>query len=671
MKSTPNSLKYENSLYLQSHSKNPVNWFSWNEESLNKAKKEKKPIILSIGYSSCHWCHVMEKESFMDEKIAEIMNTFFINIKVDREERPDIDKIYMESIQNMGINGGWPLNIFLTPNQKPFYGGTYFTKNNWKNLLVSVSDAYKNNREEIEKSAINFTESLKKSEIEKYNLSKYDKKINKNYFENIVKNLKSKFDEINGGLIGAPKFPMPSIWEFLINYSFFFKDKKIKNHISLTLNQISKGGIYDQLEGGFCRYSVDEKWKNPHFEKMLYDNGQLLNLYSNFYKITNDDKYKKVLYDTIDWLKNEMMDSNGGFYSSIDADSEGEEGKYYKWNKNEFIKVAGKDYKMFSEYYGLNIYQDEFTLNRRYDDSSFIKKWKINKKEFFEKLDNFKFKLIKKRNKKEKPIIDKKIISSWNGLALIGLLNTYEATKDYKLLRIAKKNISFIRESMIIKDKLLHTYNNHTEGFFDDYAIIIKSLIKYHEITQEMRYLDITKKLIDISIQKFYSKKEKFFYYTSKQSNKLIVKKIELFDNVIPSSNSIMAENLIKISKLFDESKYYKIGENMLLNVIKICKYEHSFLSNWLNVLLNYRIGFNEIILTGKNTTATIRKINLKYLTNKVILASEKKNKMKILKGKIFSEKINIYLCKNKVCQLPVNNLDELNKLIKNNNVLN
>ena len=224
---------------------------------------------------------------------------------------------------------------------------------------------------------------------------------------------------------------------------------------------------------------------------------------------------------------------------------------------------------------------------------------------------------------------------------------------------------------MIIKDKLLHTYNNHTEGFFDDYAIIIKSLIKYHEITQEMRYLDITKKLIDISIQKFYSKKEKFFYYTSKQSNKLIVKKIELFDNVIPSSNSIMAENLIKISKLFDENKYYKIGENMLLNVIKICKYEHSFLSNWLNVLLNYRIGFNEIILTGKNTTATIRKINLKYLTNKVILASEKKNKMKLLKGKIFSEKINIYLCKNKVCQLPVNNLDELNKLIKNNNVLN
>ena len=671
MKNTPNSLKYENSLYLQSHSKNPVNWFSWNEESLNKAKKEKKPIILSIGYSSCHWCHVMEKESFMDEKIAEIMNTFFVNIKVDREERPDIDKIYMESIQNMGINGGWPLNIFLTPNQKPFYGGTYFTKNNWKNLLVSVSDAYKNNREEIEKSAINFTKSLKKSEIEKYNLSKYDKKINKNYFENIVKNLKSKFDKINGGLIGAPKFPMPSIWEFLINYSFFFNDKKVKNHISLTLNQISKGGIYDQLEGGFCRYSVDEKWKNPHFEKMLYDNGQLLNLYSNFYKITNDDKYKKVLYDTIDWLKNEMMDSNGGFYSSIDADSEGEEGKYYKWNKNEFIKVAGKDYKMFSEYYGLNIYQDEFTLNRGYNDSRFIKKWKINKKEFFEKLDNFKFKLIKKRNKKEKPIIDKKIISSWNGLALIGLLNTYEATKDDKFLRIAKKNISFIRESMIIKDKLLHTYNNHTEGFFDDYAIIIKSLIKYHEITQEMRYLDITKKLIDISIQKFYSKKEKFFYYTSKQSNKLIVKKIELFDNVIPSSNSIMAENLIKISKLFDESKYYKIGENMLLNVIKICKYEHSFLSNWLNVLLNYRIGFNEIILTGKNTTSTIRKINLKYLTNKVILASEKKNKMKILKGKIFSEKINIYLCKNKVCQLPVNNLDELNKLIKNNNVLN
>ncbi len=671
MNKASNSLKFENSLYLKRHSKNPVNWFSWNEEILNKAKNQKKPIILSIGYSSCHWCHVMEKESFMNKEIAEIMNSFFVNIKVDREERPDIDKIYMESIQNMGINGGWPLNIFLTPNQKPFYGGTYFTKNNWKNLLLSVYNAYKNNRKEIEKSAINFTKSLKKSEIEKYNLSKSNKKISKNYFENIIKNLKSKFDEINGGLIGSPKFPMPSIWEFMINYSFFFNNKEIKKHISLTLDQISKGGIYDQLEGGFCRYSVDEKWKIPHFEKMLYDNGQLLNLYSNFYKVTNDNKYKKILYDTTEWLKNDMIDSNGGFYSSIDADSDGEEGKYYKWNYDEFIKEAGKDYKMFSDYYGLNINEEKCTLNRKYDDLSFINKWKINKKEFLKKLNVFKSKLIKKRNKKEKPIIDKKIISSWNGLADIGLLNAYEATKDENFLRIAKNNISFIRKSMIKKDKLLHTHHNHIEGFFDDYAIIIKSFIKYHEITQEIKYLNIAKKLIDISIQKFYSKKEKFFYYSSKKSNKLIAKKIELFDNVIPSSNSIMAENLIKISKLFDESKYFKIGENMLLNIVEICKYEHSFLSNWLNVLLNYRIGFNEIILTGKNTKDTIKKINLKYLTNKVILASDKKIKMKLLKRKLFTKKINMYLCKNKVCQLPVNNVNELNKLIKNNNVLN
>ena len=671
MNKSGNSLKHENSLYLRSHSKNPVNWVSWNEEILNKAKKEKKPIILSIGYSSCHWCHVMEKESFMDKEIAEIMNYHFINIKVDREERPDIDKIYMESIQNMGINGGWPLNIFLTSTQKPFYGGTYFDKTNWKNILLSVSNAYKNNKKEIEKSAINFTKSLKKSEIEKYNLTKSNKKINKNYFENIIKNLKSKFDTINGGLIGSPKFPMPSIWEFLINFSYFFNDKKVKNHLSLTLNKISEGGIYDQIEGGFCRYSVDEKWKTPHFEKMLYDNGQLLNLYSNIYKITNDNYYKKILYETTEWLKNNMIDSNGGFYSSIDADSEGEEGKYYKWNYDEFCNEAGKDYKMFSDYYGLNLNDDEYTLNREYDDSSFIKKWKINKKEFFKKLNKLKFKLIKKRNKKEKPKIDKKIISSWNGLALIGLLNTYEATNDNKFLKIAKKNISFIRKSIIKNNKILHLHDSHIDGFFDDYSIIIKSFIKYHEITQEIKYIKIAKKLTDIAIQKFYSKKEKFFYYSSKNSNKLIAKKIELFDNVIPSSNSIMAENLIKISKLFDESKYFKIGENMLLNVIKICKQEHSFLSNWLNVLLNYRIGFNEIILTGKNTKASIKKINSEYSNNKIILASDKKIKMKLLKGKLFTKKINMYLCKNKVCQLPVNDVNELNKLIKKNNILN
>ena len=671
MNKTYNSLKHENSLYLRSHSKNPVNWFSWNEEILNKAKKEKIPIILSIGYSSCHWCHVMEKESFMDKEIAEIMNYHFINIKVDREERPDIDKIYMESIQTMGINGGWPLNIFLTPNQKPFYGGTYFDKKNWKNLLLSVSNAYKNNKKEIEKSATNFTKSLKKSEIDKYNLTKTNEKINKNYFDNIIENLKSKFDKVNGGLIGSPKFPMPSIWEFLINFLYFFNDKKIKNHLSLTLNKISKGGIYDQIEGGFCRYSVDEKWKIPHFEKMLYDNGQLLNLYSNFYKITNDNYYKRILYETTEWLKKNMIDPNGGFYSSIDADSEGEEGKYYKWKYDEFFKEAGKDYKMFGDYYGLNTNEDESTLNRKYDDSSFVKKWKIDKKEFFKKLDKLKFKLIKKRNKKEKPVIDKKIISSWNGLTLIGLLNTYEATNDDKFLKIAKNNISFIRKSLIKNNKLLHSYDTHIEGFFDDYSIIIKSFIKYHEVTQEIEYIKIAKKLMDISIQKFYSKKEKFFYYSSKNSNKLIAKKIEIFDNVIPSSNSIMAENLIKISKIFDESEYFKISENMLLNVIKICKQEHSFLSNWLNVLLNYRIGYNEIILTGKNTKDSIRKINLKYSNNKVILASEKKNNMKLLRGKLFTKKINMYFCKNKVCQLPVNSMSELNKLIEKNNILN
>ena len=672
MNKTLNSLKNENSIYLQSHSRNPVNWFSWNEEILDKAKKEKKPIILSIGYSSCHWCHVMEKESFMDKEIAEIMNSSFINIKVDREERPDIDKIYMESIQNMGINGGWPLNIFLTSNQKPFYGGTYFDKNNWKNLLQSVSNAYKNKRKEIEKSAINFTKSLQKSEIEKYNLSRSNQKINKKYFENIIKDFKSKFDEINGGLIGSPKFPMPSIWEFLTNFSYFFNDKKIKNHLSLTLNKISKGGIYDQLEGGFCRYSVDEKWKIPHFEKMLYDNGQLLNLYSNFYKITNNNYYKNILYETVEWLKKNMIDSNGGFYSSIDADSEGQEGKYYKWRYDEFSKEAGKDYKMFSDYYNLSKSKEhEYTLNRKHDDSRFTKKWKINEEEFLEKLYELKFKLIRKRNKKVKPIIDKKIISSWNGLTLIGLINSYEATNDDKFLKIAKKNISFIRKSMIKKDKLLHTFGDPLEGFFDDYAIIIKSFIKYFEISQDIKYINTAKQLTDISIQKFYSKKEKFFYYSSKNSNKLIANKIELFDNVIPSSNSIMSENLIKISKIFDENKYFKIGEKMLLNVIKICKYEYSFLSNWLNVILNYKIGFNEIILTGKDIKTSLRKIHLKYLTNKIILVSDKKINMKLLEGKLFTKKTNIYLCKNKVCQLPVNKVSELYKLIKKNNVLN
>ncbi len=665
----PNSLINEKSSYLLSHAYNPVHWNSWNKNILKKAEKQKKPILLSIGYSSCHWCHVMEKESFMDDEIADIMNSFFINIKIDREERPDIDKIYMESIQLMGINGGWPLNVFLTSQQKPFYGGTYFNKNNWKKLLISVVNGLNENKIEIEKSALKFTDSLQKSEIEKFKLNRKSNKKEKIFFEKIIYKNDKRFDKINGGINGAPKFPMPNVWEFLINYTHFFKNKKIEKQIKLTLNKILQGGIYDQIEGGFSRYSTDEKWETPHFEKMLYDNAQLLNLYANAYKIFKKKEYKKILIQTSKWLEKNMEDINGGFYSSIDADSEGIEGKFYVWSYKEFIKAAKNYTRILVDYYQIkkngNWEHPGNILKRKTDDSAFLRKWKIEKKDFDKILKKFNSKLYKKRNKRVKPLIDKKIISSWNGLTLIGLLNTYEAIKQENILSMAIKNAYFISNTMINNNKLMHSYKSKTEGFLDDYSIVIQSFIKYFETMQNIKYLKLAKKLIDISINKFYCKKEKFFNYSSINSERLIANKKEIFDNVIPSSNSIMAENLLKISKIYDEKKYYKIAESMLKRIPNICEDGFEYTSNWLRILLNYNIGFFEIILTGKNLKDSTKKINSMYLSNKVILASSKKINMKLFNEKSFDKKLKIYLCKNKVCQLPVNNVSSLIKLIK------
>ena len=333
MSKTYNSLIKEKSPYLLQHSTNPVNWEKWSEKTLLKAKKEDKLIILSIGYSTCHWCHVMEKESFENIKIAEVMNKYFICIKVDREERPDIDSIYMDAIQSMGIQGGWPLNLFLTPNKKPFYGGTYFNKESWFKILINIIEAYKKHKDKIIKSSNNFSKNLNKTHDEKYSTK------NKFSISTLINEIKIKFDYQEGGINRSPKFPMPNLWKSLLFYSLENKDKEVYSHVITTIDKISEGGIYDQIEGGFSRYSVDEKWIVPHFEKMLYDNGQLLDLYADIFKITKNEKYLHIINKTINWLKNNMTDKSGGFYSAIDADSEGEEGKYYIWKYHEIEKI--------------------------------------------------------------------------------------------------------------------------------------------------------------------------------------------------------------------------------------------------------------------------------------------------------------------------------------------
>ena len=651
MSKTYNSLIKEKSPYLLQHSTNPVNWEKWSEKTLLKAKKKDKLIILSIGYSTCHWCHVMEKESFKNIKIAEIMNKYFICIKVDREERPDIDSIYMDAIQSMGIQGGWPLNLFLTPNKKPFYGGTYFNKESWFKILINIIEAYKKHKDKIIKSSNNFSKDLNRTHDEKYSTK------NKFSISTLINEIKIKFDSKEGGISRSPKFPMPNLWKSLLFYSLENKDKEVYSHVIMTIDKISEGGIYDQIEGGFSRYSVDEKWVIPHFEKMLYDNGQLLDLYADIFKITKNEKYLHIINNTINWLKNNMTDKSGGFYSAIDADSEGEEGKYYIWKYHEIKKILGnltaKACKVF-----------KITKKGNWNNHNILLR------DYKQKIDSKKFnKIIKKllleRNKRIKPLIDNKIISSWNAITLIGLLNCYQATNDNKILELATKNAKFIKDKLITKSTITRVYKNKIGGFLDDYAYVINSFIKYFETTQNFIYLNKARELIEETIKNFYCPKNKLFYYTNNTSEKLISRKIEIFDSVIPSSNSIMYYNLLFLGKIYDDTLYLNIYNNMNVKLEKYLN-NYEFMSNWIHVNNLNKSQINEIIVNDpSNKKSIIDKINSKYIPNKILIHNKGNYDLDILNSQQINNKLSISLCRNKVCQLPLKMVSELFKTIK------
>ncbi len=424
-----NQLIHESSPYLLQHAYNPVNWYPWNEESLALAQKEDKPIIVSIGYSACHWCHVMERETFENEELAAMMNEYFINIKVDREERPDVDQIYMDAVQLMGISGGWPLNVFLSPDQKPFYGGTYFPPHSWRQILINVAGAFKENRQQLNESAEKFAQALRTSDLLKYDMGSDTSAFDFKKLEHAYAKLAAKFDRNRGGMNKAPKFPMPAIWLFLLRYYHFTKDDTTLQQVNLTLNEMAKGGIYDQVGGGFARYSVDADWLVPHFEKMLYDNGQLLSLYSQAYIITRNPLYKKVVYQTIDFLERELMNNEGGFYSALDADSEGEEGKFYVWHKNELESIFRESFSAgqsdhLLEFYNItdsgNWEHGKNILHIKLTASAFAKEKGIDETEFLRLQDEAEKLLLVERSSRERPGMDDKILTGWNDIALKG-----------------------------------------------------------------------------------------------------------------------------------------------------------------------------------------------------------------------------------------------------------
>jgi uncharacterized protein YyaL (SSP411 family) len=677
---TPNRLINESSPYLIQHAYNPVDWFPWGKDALDKAKREDKPIIVSIGYSACHWCHVMERECFEKSELAKLMNDSFVSIKVDREERPDIDQIYMDAVQAMGIQGGWPLNVFLTPDAKPFYGGTYFPPQHWAQILNNISSAFKNNRPALEESAQKFTEYLSLDYSDKYKLIPGEQKYTIADLHRVFSILSANFDTTLGGMNRAPKFPMPNIYLFLLRYYSITGNEEALRHVVLTLDEMAAGGIYDQIGGGFARYSVDEEWFAPHFEKMLYDNGQLLSLYSEAYVITKKERYKEVVYETIEFLERELMNPSGGFYSALDADSEGEEGKFYVWQKDELENILKEEAALFCDYYNIaeggNWEHNYNILNTTQTDLEFASQNSLSETELREKVKSWKNLLLKERAKRIRPGLDDKILTSWNGLALKGLVDAFNAFHEQKILMLAEKNATFILSKLKNGEKLWHSFKDakdgsdvgkaSIEGYLEDYATVIEGLLSLYQATFKEEYLREADNLTRYAIDHFFDRKEELFYFTDSSSEKLIARKKELFDNVISSSNSIMATNLYFLGLIMDNAEYLEISTKMLGKVEKLVVSEPSYLANWASLYTYRAVPTLEIAIVGYQLFNYKKEFDQFLIPNKVVCGALKAGSLPLLEDReAVDDETTIYVCFNKTCKRPVNTVEEAFKQIR------
>ncbi|WP_372765836.1 thioredoxin domain-containing protein [Lutibacter sp.] len=662
-----NSLINETSPYLLQHAHNPVDWHAWNKETLALAKKENKLLLISIGYSSCHWCHVMEHESFENEEVAAVMNKYFISVKVDREERPDIDQVYMNAIQLITGRGGWPLNCVALPDGRPIWGGTYFPKDNWINALEQLAKLYEETPGKAIEYAEKLTEGVKNSDLVAFNTKK--EAFTLVDLDKSVKEWQQYMDVDLGGRRGAPKFPMPNNYQFLLNYAVRSGNDEILNYVNTSLTKMAYGGIYDQIGGGFSRYSVDAKWHVPHFEKMLYDNGQLVSLYAEAYQATKNELYKKTVYHTLEFIERELTTKEGAFYSSLDADSlnsEGklEEGAFYVWTQNELKTILGKDYDLFADYYNVNYYglweHDNYVLIRKNSDDEIAKKHVISIAELENKVVSWQKILLMERAKKERPRLDDKSLTSWNALMLKGYVDAYTVFNEPRFLEAAIKNATFIYTRQLQEEgNLNHSYKNDKStinGYLEDYATVIDAYISLYEATFNETWLNMAKQLTDYTFDHFFDIESSMFYFASNQDANLIARKMEIEDNVMPASNSIMANNLFKLSHYYSNSYYLKVSEQMLRNVKDKTQQNGSGYSNWLQLLSNFVGDYYEIAISGKDALNQLKEINQHYIPNKLIAGSTKKSNIPLMEGRFNENETLIYVCVDGACQLPENN---------------
>ncbi len=682
-----NQLRHETSPYLLQHANNPVEWFAWKPEAFERAKREDKPILVSIGYSTCHWCHVMERESFEDHEVAEFMNDHFVCIKVDREERPDVDQIYMEACQVMTGGGGWPLNCFLLPDARPFYAGTYFppvpayNRPSWLQVLMNLSHAYQNKRDTIEDQAQRLTDIIRDAGKtftgnNKLRVVTEDQPFTEDLLKKIFVNLQRQFDAANGGFGSAPKFPGTMSLNYLLAYYFHFGEKAALDHALLSLDKMAMGGIYDQLGGGFARYATDAKWLVPHFEKMLYDNALLVGVLADAYKITKKELYRETILETLAWVQREMTSPEGGFFSAQDADSEGVEGKFFVWDKAEVEKVLKDDFELFSKFYDITEdgnWEEKNILWRKLDFEQFAKKANLSENELKTRLAESRQKLFEVRSQRIWPSLDDKLLLDWNALMCSAHAKAYTAFGIAEYRATAERNLEFLLEKFKQTDglTLFHTYKNgraQYDAFLDDYAFLIEALLDMAEITAKQDYVLQAGRYIEFVFDNFLDPVDKMFYFTSAKQKDVLLRKKNLYDSATPSGNSTMVRNLQRAGILLGREDWLHHASGMLDTMRESLERYPSSFSQWASCMMGEVFGLSEVAVVGEQAFKLSAEVSAEFLPQKVLMSSKTADDaFPLLKDKQGDGYTLVYLCQNYACQQPVDTIEAFRQLIRQN----
>ncbi|MEO8589307.1 MAG: thioredoxin domain-containing protein [Flavobacteriales bacterium] len=659
-----NRLVNETSPYLLQHAHNPVDWYPWGEEAFAKARAENKLVLVSIGYSSCHWCHVMERECFENEAVAALMNERYVCIKVDREERPDVDQVYMTAVQLMTGQGGWPLNCFTLPDGRPAYGGTYFPPPQWTRVLTELANTWAADPARVTRYGEQLRQGVASGSLIEANTE--PAAFGREDVDTLIVRWEPHLDNTHGGPDKVPKFPMPNNYEFLLRHARLAKSAGLERHVQLTLDRMALGGIFDRIGGGFARYSTDALWKVPHFEKMLYDNAQLISLYSQAYQAFGKPLYKSTVEETIAFIEREMTSSEGAFYSALDADSEGEEGLYYVWTRDELESLLGVEYDLAAAYYdigGQALWEHGRNILTGWNDGQqFSNEFGITEEDLKVRLDAINARLLEARTRRVRPALDDKSLTSWNALMVKGLCDAYEVFGPVAWKESAIRTMELLlKKCRRSNGGLWHSYKGGVatiNGYLEDYSFMIEALVALYTITFEERWITEANALAEHTIRHFHDPVSGFFHFTSDLDPPLIARPMELQDNVVPASNSSMAKGLFLLGTLFDDERYLDLSARMLNTILPRMADHPTGYSNWAQLLLMQVFPFHEIAITGPEALTARDDFAAHYLPNRLFLGCTTRSGLPLLKDKTLPG-TTIFVCVEKTCQLPVASAQE------------